>query len=157
MGAEENLSSLFNGLEFTIAGYTFAPSYLHIAAILVLLFLLILTLAQVRRHFIDWSIKGSVVGIFLGFLLALVLEGFLILAGRTAVTEILGWKNAPEPLKQALDSGRGRLADVLGVTEEVPSSAASQNPDSEMVTRLYSLLGEKDQEKVQTFVCSPTD
>ena len=76
-----------------------SPSYFYAAAIVFLLFLLVLTLAQVRRHFLNWSLKGGIFGIALGFFLALILEGFLIIGGKTVVTEILGWKNAPKPIK----------------------------------------------------------
>lgn len=82
-------------------------------AVIVLVFLLILTLAQVRRHFVNWSLRGGVFGIFFGFLLALILEGFLLIGGRTVITELLGWRNAPKPISIALDAGRGKLIQVL--------------------------------------------
>lgn len=90
------------------------------AAIVFLVFLLILTLAQVRRHFIDWSFKGAGFGIFFGFLLAIILEGFLLINGKTALIQFLGWKNAPKPVSVALEAGRTELLKVLGVSTCTP-------------------------------------
>lgn len=87
--------------------------YLQVGAIIVLLFLLILTLASVRKHFVRWSFKGGLMGLFFGFLLALIFEGFLLIGGRTAVTEILGWKNAPKPLVNVLDAGRAKIKSLI--------------------------------------------
>src|SRR3972149_8249854 len=101
--------------------FGFLASQWKAVAIVGLLFLLVLTLAQVRRHFIDWSIKGALFGIFIGFLLALFLEGFLIIGGKTALTEFLGWKNPPKPVADLVDMSREKIVDVMGVTDEIPS------------------------------------
>lgn len=105
---------------FKIGELTFAPNVLTAAAVVFLLFLLVVTMAQVRRHFLDWSVKGAFFGIFLGFVLALIMEGFFILSGRTALTQVLGWKNAPKPIQTALDQGRSKLVEVLGVSPCTP-------------------------------------
>ncbi len=97
-----------------ITSYFQKPSILAVATI-VLIFLLILTLAQIRRHYVNWSFKGAALGIFFGFILALILEGFLLIHGRTAITQIFGWKNAPKPINIVLDMGKEKLIQVLGV------------------------------------------
>ena len=103
-----------------------SPSYFYAAAIVFLLFLLVLTLAQVRRHFLNWSLKGGIFGIALGFFLALILEGFLIIGGKTVVTEILGWKNAPKPIAEILDDSRTKLQGEI--CEPSPSANPSPEP-----------------------------
>ncbi|KKS80634.1 MAG: hypothetical protein UV56_C0013G0008 [Candidatus Woesebacteria bacterium GW2011_GWC1_43_10b] len=155
MGAEQRFSSVFGSFELNIAGYTLAPTYLQAGLILFLLFLLVLVLARVRRHFIDWSLKGSVVGIFLGFALALILEGFLLIAGRTAITEILGWKNAPKPIQTALDSGREKLSSVLGETQEVPPTLAEEGFSSQDVVSAFESLDSSEAGEVRLQICSP--
>ena len=119
---------LSSNLNFDFLKISINQSSWKAVAIVGLLFLLVLTLAQVRRHYIDWSIKGALFGIFFGFLLALFLEGFLIIGGRTAVTELLGWENAPKPVQTAIDAGRMKLVDVLGIQDEIPQSIAQENP-----------------------------
>ncbi len=104
-------------LNFDIGKISFSPSYIQAGAIVVLLFLLILSLAQLRKHFVNWSLKGALFGVFFGFLFALILEGFLIIGGKTVLTEILGWRNAPKPLTNVIDAGRDKLVEVLGVTD----------------------------------------
>lgn len=140
-------------LSFDIGSLQFAPSYMQAGAIVVLLFLLVLTLAQLRQKFVHWSTKGSLIGIFFGFLLALILEGFLIIGGKTAVTELLGWKNAPKPVTVALDKGKGKLVDVLGVSDEIPSSNAASNPTADDAIILLQSLDPSEMKQVKSLIC----
>ena len=110
--------------QFNLGSLNISTSYLQAGAIVVLLFLLVLSLASFRRRLVGWSMKGALFGLFFGFLLALIFEGLLVVGGRTAITEIAGWKNAPQPILSVLDSGREKLVDVLGVQSQVPESAA---------------------------------
>lgn len=146
---------LGNTLNLNLGSIKFAPNYLQAGSIVVLLFLLVLTLAQLRQKFVHWSLKGSVVGIFFGFLLALILEGFLIVGGKTAVTEILGWKNAPKPVTVALDRGKEKLVNVLGVSDEIPSSYASTNPSADDAIVLLQSLDPSEMKKVKALICNP--
>ena len=152
MGPVEGLSK---NLNFDVGDFSFSPSYFQAALIIFLIFILVLTLAQVRRHFIDWSIKGAIFGIFIGFLLALVLEGFLIIGGRTALTEVLGWKNAPKPLVGAIDQGRKKLVDVLRVTDEVPASVAKADPTVDDAVQLFQSLDPSESAKARSLICQP--
>lgn len=93
--------------------------------------------------------------LFWGFLLALILEGFLIIGGRTLFTEILGWEKTPEPILNAVDSGRNRLVDILGVTDEVPTSTAGENPGPDDVISDFQSLSPDEAEKVYSIICQP--
>ncbi len=103
----------------------------------------------------SWSFKGALFGIFWGFLLALILEGFLIIGGKTAITEILGWENAPKPLLVALDAGRNKLVDVLGITTDIPSSLANEKPTLDDAVNLLQKLSPSDSQKIRTLICAP--
>jgi len=151
-----NPAQLFSrGFNFDFGSFVFAPSYLQAGLIIFLLFILVLTLAQVRRHFIGWGVKGGLIGLFFGFLLALILEGFLIIGGRTAVTELLGWKNPPKLLQMAIDSGREKLVQVLGIKDEIPKSFAEINPSAQKVVDFFQALSPSEAAKVRKIICQP--
>jgi len=145
------LTKTFN---LNIGKLTISPSYFSAVAIVFLLFLLILVLAQVRRHFLDWSIKGGIFGIFFGFLLALIFEGFLLIGGKTALTEVLGWRNPPKMIANVLDLGRNKLVKVLGISSEIPESIA-KNYSTQEVIGAYQSLSPKDASKVKAVICKP--
>jgi len=146
---------LSKNVNFSLGKINFSPSYIQAGAILGLIFLLVLVLAQLRAKFVQWSIKGSIFGIFFGFLLALILEGFLIIGGKTAVTELLGWHNAPKPVTVALDKGKEKLVDVLGVADEIPQSYASDNPTVEEAVTLLQSLDPSEIKKIKALICNP--
>jgi hypothetical protein len=134
------------GFEIPIGDFVFAPTYWEAGAIVFLVFLLILTLAQVRRHFLDWSVKGSIFGIFLGFMLAVILEGFLLISGNTVLTGLLGWRSAPKPISNVLDAGRSKLVQVLGTsTEAAPKE----------IVDLFQKLSPSESQKVRRLICEP--
>ncbi len=93
--------------------------------------------------------------LFWGFLLALILEGFLILGGRTLLTEIVGWKNAPKPILSVLDAGRNKLVDVLGVTDQIPISTAREDPTLYDVISDFQSLSPDEAEKIRSMICQP--
>ena len=122
--------------------------------IVALVFVLIISLAMFRRHQVDWSFKGVLFGIFFGFLLALFLEGFLIIGGKTALTSVLGWKDAPPVITQALDSGRNQLIKVLGVdTATIPSSFAKNSVGVEGAVEVLQSLNPVDTKTVRAIFC----
>jgi hypothetical protein len=112
-------------------------------------------MANLRRHFLNWSIKGSIFGIFMGFILALILEGFLIIGGRTVLTEIVGWKNAPKPLVNLLDAGRERLVEVLGISDPIPDSFAVKQKDSQDLLNEFRKLNVTEVQRVKSIICKP--
>jgi len=142
-------------LNFNLGKFSISPSYLQAGAIILLLFFLLLSLSKLRRHFVNWSLKGSFFGIFWGFILALILEGFLIIGGKTFFTEIIGWKNAPKPLVNVLDLGRQKLVDVLGVTTPIPESYAQKEKTSEDILEDFRKLNTSEASKVKSFICKP--
>ena len=141
--------------QFDLGSLNISTSYLQVGAIVILLFLLVLSLASFRRRLVGWSMKGALFGLFFGFLLALIFEGLLVVGGRTAITEIAGWKNAPEPIKTALDAGRAKLVQVLGVTEEVPHSVAKEDPTVEDAINIFQSLDPAESSKARQMICEP--
>ncbi|SRR5258708_4989365 len=83
--------------------------------IIILVFVLILVLAYMSRNFLEWSLSGFGIGLVIGFILAIVLEGFLLIGGKTVITGLLSWKTAPPIVANVLNSGHQRLLDVLNV------------------------------------------
>jgi len=139
-----------------VGGLIFTPSYLHAAAIVFLIFLLILTLARLRKLYIGWSLgKSAIAMLFWGFMLALIVEGFLLIGGRTILTEILGWENAPKPIANVLDMGREKLVDVLGVNQEIPQSVADEPASVESMIGEYQSLPPDEAEEFKKILCAP--
>jgi hypothetical protein len=146
---------LFNTFDLKFGNFSFPVQYWMAAAIVILSFLMILSMAQLRKHSIDWSLKGSVTGIFVGFLLALLIEGFLLVGGKTILTEVLGWKNPPKPLSLALDAGKTKLVQVLGINTQIPSSLAKDNVVFKDVIGIIQSLTPTDLKKVKSIICVP--
>lgn len=109
----------FKTFSFKIGSLTISPNYLEAILIVVLIFFLIIAMARMHRLFINWSFKGAGMGVLLGFILCLILEGFFVLGGSTILTSTLGWKNAPKPIQVALDSGREHFSKVLGAQTQI--------------------------------------
>lgn len=149
------INFLTQGFNLNVGKVVIPVTFWEVGAIIFLIFLLILSLAQFRRHYMEWGLKGVFLGIFFGFLLALLLEGFLIIGGKTALTEVLGWKNAPAPLQIALDSGKKQLIQVLGIGTAIPSSFAKDNPSVQSVVGSLQSLNPADLKKVKTLICQP--
>ncbi len=141
---------------YNIKGFYIEPTYWQAGAIVFLLFLLVLTFARLRYLYIHWSVsKPAVSFLFYGFLLALILEGFLILSGRTMLTEILGWKNPPKPISTALDFGRSKLADTLGVYDAIPESNANEPQTYQSMLSEFEKMSLQDKEMLKSFICEP--
>ena len=141
---------------YNVRGLYIEPTYWQAFAIVFLLFLLVLTFARLRHLYVHWSVsKPAVSFIFYGFLLALIAEGFLILSGRTLFTEGLGWENAPKPISTVLEISRNKLVDVLGVTEEIPSSYAQVQASYQSVVEDYESLTSEEKGEIKNFICKP--
>lgn len=135
--------------------FTVSPSYLQAGLVLILVFVIILGIAQYRRHMVNWSLKGALFGIFIGFVLALILEGFLIIGGKTVLTQTLGWKNAPKPLLNLLDIGKTKLVEVLGIKDQIPfSQAETIKTPNEIISEIQSLTA-KGAQTVKSAICKP--
>lgn len=108
-------SSQLDRFNLNIAGITFQAW--QVFAVIFLIFLLIVVMASVRRHFMEFTFKGAGMGLALGFILALVIEGILLVGGTTVLTSTLGWRNAPKPISNGISSVRGEFIKVLGATD----------------------------------------
>lgn len=131
---------------YNIKGIYIEPRYWMAGAIVLLIFLLLLTLARLRYMYVHWSIsKPSLAMIFWGFILALIVEGFLLVFGKTMFTEILGWENAPKPIGTIIDIGRNKFVNVMGASDEKASYKS--------VVEDFESLGEKESEMVKDYIC----
>ncbi len=139
---------------FNIRGIEVSPTYWQAAIIILLIFLLIFTLARMRYLYVHWHLsKTSLAMMFWGFVLTIILEGFLWLSGRTVLTTVLGWKNPPKPIAATLDTGREHLREVLGETAEIDSARAKSPPTYQSIVFDYKELSDSDKETVKKFVC----
>lgn len=147
------LKFLFSGFNLNLGKFSLPVSYGEAALVVFLVFLLVLSFAQFRRHNVDWSIKGMLFGTFFGFLLALTIEGFLIIGGKTVLTSVLGWKNPPAPISIALDAGRSKLVQVLGANVQIPSTLAQGNTTVTSAVTLLQSMNPADIKKVKAIFC----
>lgn len=134
-----------------ITNFSVAPTYVQAGAVVVLLFLLVLSLSQFRHHFVKWSMKGGLIGLFFGIILTLILEGFLLVSGHTVLTSLFGWKTAPKPISTALDLGKQKLTNVLGATT---ASMSTNTTASDVLTTLQS-LNPSEIAKIKAIICQP--
>ena len=141
-------------VNFNVGNLEFNPSYIQAGLVVFLLFVMVILLARMRRIYLHWSLKGAASMIALGFFIALIMEGFMLIGGRTFMTEFLGWKNPPKPISKLLDSSRGKLVDVLGVKDEVPSSNANYTDASQFID-LFRGLTSQEADKVRQEICQP--
>lgn len=136
-----------------IGKFSMPIPYFEAFLIVLLVFVLILSFAQFRRHNINWSLKGILFGTFFGFALALIIEGLLIIKGGTILTGVLGWKNAPAPISIALDAGRTKLTQVLGMSVASPSAIISVNPNVSSAIQILQNLSPNDVKNVKAILC----
>ena len=145
---------LFKTFDLHVAGHTIKPEYWHAGVIVFLIFALILTFARYRHLKVKWGLQGFIPTLLLGFFLAIVLEAVFILSGRTIFTELIGWENDTKPIATALDEGRKKMVNVLGVTEEIPASYANETSTSEEIILLYTSLEQDEADKVKEVLCT---
>lgn len=150
-----SLQFLFNTFQLNVGKFSIPVPYWQAGGIVLLIFILIITMSTFRKHYVDWSLKGGIIGVFFGFLFCLILEGFLIIGGKTALTEVLGWKNPPAPVAQALDAGRGQLIKVLGIQTQIPVSYAKENITVQNALETVQSLAPSDIKTVKNILCSP--
>lgn len=138
-----------------IRGLEVEPTLWQALAIVILLFLLVFTLARLRFLYIHWNLgKSSLSFLFYGFLLALIVEGFLIISGRTLLVELFSWKDPPKPISTALDTGREELIKVLGKKDEIEVQKEPE-PSFQSVLLDYKKLTSEDAGLVKEYLCKP--
>jgi len=139
---------------YTVKGLEIEPTFWQAGAIVILIFLLVFTLARLRYIYVHWNLSSTSFSfLFYGFLLALLLEGFLIISGRTFFTATLGWKDAPKPISTFIELGRNKMIQVLGAQTQVPDSVAKQNPTAKSVVSDFSSLSGYEAKKVKNQIC----
>ena len=151
----EIIKTYFVKLSDFFKSFSVASTYIQAGVIVVLLFILVLCLAQFRHHFVRWSFKGGLIGLFFGVALTLIVEGFLIVNGHTALTSLLGWKNAPKPISTALDMGKEKLTNVLGLeTDEIISKNTIETTSKGVINALQG-LNPDEIKKIKAIMCQP--
>jgi len=103
-------------MKFHLPSIKVGPNIFQALAIVALVIGLILIAAFLKRtfqkheaHYGIWS------GLVAGFIIALVLEGFLLMNDKSLFTSILGAKNLPQPIQNALDQAHKGLLDILKI------------------------------------------
>lgn len=145
---------LYGSFNLNLGKWQIPVPYWEAVLIVALIFVLVLSMAEFRRHKMKWSFSGALFGIFFGFLLALFLEGFLIIGGKTALTSVLGWKNPPPYISDALDAGRTKLVQVLGInTTNIPSSFAKESSTVQTTIQVLQNLSPNDTKTIKAIFC----
>jgi len=151
----QSVQFLFNTFQLNLGKFSLPVTYWQAGTIIFLLFLLILALSLFRKEYVGWSMKGVVIGVFFGFFLALILEGFLLISGRTVLTTVLGWQNPPAPIARTLDMGKSKLIQVLGVQTQASSSSTQVNVTAQNALQLVQSLAPGDIKNVKNILCAP--
>lgn len=139
----------------TIFGLEIEPTYWQAAVIIFLLFLLVFTLARIRYLYVHWSLGSSAWAMLLwGFLLALVLEGLILVSGKTILMSVFGWRNPPQPVDILLSTGREKFIQVLGVEDEAKKNQ-NLKTNYQTVVLDFRSLPEEERKKAKVFICEP--
>ena len=93
--------------------------------------------------------------LFWGVILTIIMEGFLMLTGRTIFTEIIGMKNVPKPFSTVLNIGREKLVNVMGAQSTIPDMSAAGNLNSDHMYSLYTKMDSVESQKLQKIICKP--
>lgn len=124
----------------------------QLIAIIIGIFLILLVLALARHHMLSWSMKGAKFGIFLGIVLTLALEGFLLVAGKTTFAEIVKSNNVPPAVRTFLSENMSDLAGQIG-GEPGTLGASTELRETSVIINDFKNLGAVDKERVQEAVC----
>jgi len=142
-------------LSFKLGKSDLTFSYWQLALIALLVFLLFLSLARVRRMFLHWSLgKHSLSFFFWGFVLALILEGILVLVGRTAFTESAG-KSLPKPVAGLVETVGEQLTKVLGESTQVEITKAGGVESTESFIKAFLNLPSDQKKQIKEEICRP--
>lgn len=75
--------------------------------------------------------------------------------GKTLLTETLGWKDAPKPLKTAMELGREKFVSVLGVSSEKQQAVIFSDPKVEDAIDVIQSLDPNENKKIKDIICTP--
>ena len=130
-----------------VGSLSVSPSLVKAGVIVVLVFILLLVMAKMTRRYMSWYTNGWWVWAILGFLFAVILDGFFVISGSTLFTSVLGWKSAPKPIQTILEGSRQSLTNVLGESKVAPSS--------DSIISDFETLDSESASKVRAKVCIP--
>lgn len=122
--------------------------------IIIGVFFVTLLLGLTRHHMLSWSMKGAGFGVVAGMLLTLVLEGLLLVGGKTAVAEIVRNESAPPAVRVFLQKNMSELADLIGPESTTLGTASVKGVPEGLVTE-YKKLTSQEQTQVRNAVCAP--
>lgn len=136
-------------------GVSIPPGILQVALIGTGVFLFTLLLGLARHHMLAWSIKGAWFGFLLGMVLLLILEGFLLVGGKTAISELVKNKRTPENVRVFLEKNMTELAQSLSNNPKaLGASTKSGNPSASFVSQ-FENLPRGEQDAVKEEICQP--
>ncbi len=141
------MGGILDSIKSQTGNIHFAPGVTQAGIIIFLAFLLLIVMARMTRSYLSWYTSGWWIWTGLGFLLAVVIEGFFVISGSTIFTSILGWESAPKPVQSVIDTSRSKLIDVLG--------AEDTKPTSETIISGFYELDQESASKVRTSLCTP--
>lgn len=133
-----------------------APSVKQIGIIALGIFFFLLLFGLARHHMLEWSLKGAYFGIFLGIILTLVIEAFLLVGGRTLIVAAVKNEKTPQVVRIFLQKNMMELAESLAGEPKTLGAAGEQKTLSpNEVVNNFSLLSPNDQSRVQQRICAP--
>lgn len=137
-------------------GFSFSPSFLQAAIIVVLVFLLAITLGFARQHMLTWSFKGAHFGFLFGIIFILILEAIFLVGGRTALFEASSNQRIPPNLRSFVEQGRKNLVGVLGLSvEQIPPTVAQEEPSAQSIIEGFQTLSPDQAQTVRSAICQP--
>lgn len=122
--------------------------------IIIGIFFFTLLLGATRHHMLHWSLKGAGFGLVLGIIVTLVLEGVLLVGGKTAIAQAIKNNNTPPDVRIFLQKNLSELAQLI---ESSPTTlgASSDGALSGQIAEAYKDLNSKEQKQVRDAVCTP--
>lgn len=130
-----------------------SPQYQQALIIGIGVFLIILLLGVTRRHMLNWSIKGAWFGVVFGIVVTLLVQGLLLVGGKTAVVEVVRNEKTPKNVRVFLQENITELAQSLA--SEPKTLGAQEELNFQDFIDGFSTLPKKDQQKVKNLICEP--
>ena len=144
-----DISAISETFKSQVGSLSVSSPLIKAGVIVALIFILLLVMAKITRRYMSWYTNGWWIWVILGFLLAVILDGFFVIGGSTLFTSVLGWKNAPKPIQTVLDGSRQSLSNVLGANKEAPSASS--------VIGDFELLNSDSASQVRGRICTPEE
>ena len=118
------------------------------------IFLFLLLFAFTRHHMLSWSIRGAWFGIVLGIVVALAVEAFLLVGGRTLVVEAIKNERTPKSVRVFLQENLTELAQSLAGEPKTLSAAEEATGAADVVLE-FQRLPPLERQKARQLICTP--